>query len=687
MTHNKHSQRKESITLMSFDDFTTKKLLTVKFFAAGSPILTHAFPSHEPVLDLKKQLSSTLSIPVDYLDIFHNDCHVANHQQLGCLPTDQYGILELKILSNDERFAINEKVYTDLVVPDILTVHVVTPYETKDVVVEIENRAIEKPNLGGYKDVKTGVLHYHGYSQTGPPKPKVPPENKTHRDTQTYYMRNRKVDKEYSRATQMSNKDIYIPSITDKIMTPGPYETADEREKRLDVEGKVRTIQRYFWAWRLRKCLKKISGEYRKRLQFENEREEQEKLEDEARKRKDLVSKVFPMTMADFAMLYTMVERWKKSEISRISSMHCGASKIAEFYLLLDKEIEILRSLEKLRHKVTSEMEVKRVQDFFKAIGSPIKWYSEGSGLHIEMDTLETQRGREYFALYRTLCEKNLNTEQRLGVYAEVKSYLMNHNCHESGEILKLIDRVCELLARGIQENFLKTLEKRIEAMVLHHFKQVECNEGVTRYMNKLKEKKMEKSLLFCPTCQQLKTIDAFKLNARTDKVKTCTSCKWLDKAEEPWVDLLPFRFILKQIRNYERLQHAASSLAFILQDKDIHHIITNIWHGHSALSECNDIYQLRLCRWRKEEEWSPWNCILLTAEEAKVHLKVDKLDTVYEEEFMNHVFNKHALAKKHFKQLTRYDRHFTEAAKGDARLDEDSEYYNKPVHDCLFDS
>lgn len=70
--------------------------------------------------------------------------------------------------------------------------------------------------------------------------------------------------------------------------------------------------------------------------------------------------------------------------------------------------------------------------------------------------------------------------------------------------------------------------------------------------------------------------------------------------------------------------------------------------------------------------------------EEAKAHLKLQSLEDVYEKEFINHIFNKHALAKKQFKHLASYDRHFTEFAKGDPKLDETSDYYNKPnKHEC----
>lgn len=67
---------------------------------------------------------------------------------------------------------------------------------------------------------------------------------KTHRDTQTYFTKNGKTEMNYDRATQMYRTDLYIPNESDKIITPGQYETAEEREKRMDVDGKVRIIQR-----------------------------------------------------------------------------------------------------------------------------------------------------------------------------------------------------------------------------------------------------------------------------------------------------------------------------------------------------------------------------------------------------------------------------------------------------------
>ena len=45
-----------------------------------------------------------------------------------------------------------------------------------------------------------------------------------------------------------------------------------------------------------------------------------------------------------------------------------------------------------------------------------------------------------------------------------------------------------------------------------------------------------------------------------------------------------------------------------------------SIWTGQSILSACTDIYQLHFVRWNKEEEWTPWNTLLLTLDEAESH-------------------------------------------------------------------
>ncbi|CAG9760842.1 unnamed protein product [Ceutorhynchus assimilis] len=115
---------------------------------------------------------------------------------------------------------------------------------------------------------------------------------KNHRDTQTYFMRNRKVP------TRKLN-------VSDKLLTPGPYETAEKREIRL--EGKVKIIQRYFRAWQIKMRMKALRLESQRQIDFEAECDEVELQQMEAIRKKDIITKVFPVKGEDFSMLFNMV--------------------------------------------------------------------------------------------------------------------------------------------------------------------------------------------------------------------------------------------------------------------------------------------------------------------------------------------------------------------------------------------
>lgn len=649
----------------------TPRSITVKFVAEDESVFTQAYYEKLTVGEIKTCLVDVFAVPGPAIDLTHEGNSLADNVTLCEFNVKAYHRLELGLLSKSSKYVITaENAYKDFSNPDNITVRIETEDGFKDIVVEIEDRSIVKPFVGGFVSTETGIEYHHGYSQTGPPKPKVPPEMKNHRDTQTYFTRNRKYDTHYSRATQMTNEITWIPNINDRIFTAGPYETAEEREKRLDIEGKVRIIQRYFRAWKMRKALKILSAEYKKRVAKELEDEELNEKFDLERKKRELIAKVFPRTRADFAMLYTMVERWKKAEIERISTISCGPAKITSFYMLLEKEVEMLRSIERHREAVKKDMKIEKIKEFYKTIGTPLFWNSHYKNIPIWMDTLETQQGREFEELYYSICHET-DREARIEAFLNLKLYFTGHNCLIWNELIKLVDRACELLARGLHDNHLDVLQKRIQALLTRHTQQPECNKGVTNRLTRIKEKTMEDNLFYCIRCKQLKTHDLFTINTRVEHLNVCLLCSWDDRMIEPWVDLAPYRFMLRRIRREERTKTSHSSIAFVLQDIDIYHLITQIWHSHSAINECDDMYNLILARWFKAEEWAPWNSILLTKSEAKAHLKIRKLEDVYDKEFLNFVRNKHWLAKEMFAVAFQLEKRFQEIGRVETKWSE----------------
>ena len=61
-------------------------------------------------------------------------------------------------------------------------------------------------------------------------------------------------------------------------------------------------------------------------------------------------------------------------------------------------------------------------------------------------------------------------------------------------------------------------------------------------------------------------------------------------------------------------------------------YLVENIWNGQSSLSALEDLHELVLVRWNKYQHWSPWNCILLTKEEAAAHSKLENVNEVRQE-------------------------------------------------------
>ena len=93
--------------------------------------------------------------------------------------------------------------------------------------------------------------------------------------------------------------------------------------------------------------------------------------------------------------------------------------------------------------------------------------------------------------------------------------------------------------------------------------------------------------------------------------------------------DFTRIRNILQHLRRAEEGHDDGSKVAFIIQDADLRYLIEKIWNSQSALSGLEDLYDLVFVRWNKYEHWSPWNCLLLTKEEASAHMKLESIAEV----------------------------------------------------------
>lgn len=87
-----------------------------------------------------------------------------------------------------------------------------------------------------------------------------------------------------------------------------------------------------------------------------------------------------------------------------------------------------------------------------------------------------------------------------------------------------------------------------------------------------------------------------------------------------------------------------------LLQESDLRYLIDVIWSQRSAISGHAVMDDLILTRWDKEVELSPWNCILLTKNEALSHeCSGSNESPVYSTDFKTRVFQRLLAARQHF--------------------------------------
>ncbi|XP_045449335.1 IQ and ubiquitin-like domain-containing protein [Melitaea cinxia] len=641
----------------------TMPFIAIKFRIRNqNGAFTRSYHSIMKVHEVKNNLAGVFQVDPDNLVLLREDRPLKDRMALLDLDYDKYGIVEVELLTKNNEKLNLDKLYKEMPVNDVLTVMVPFGSTLKHINVEIFSELMKKPFLGGYRNVHTGKIYHHAYTQT-PQKPeKLPPENKNCRDTQTAEMREKIYDTSYSRATQMTTVHAYIPNVTDRIIVPKPYETYDEMIARLNHKHYASIIQRAFRHHQFRQKVKKWLKLCMERIA---KMEEERRLEREAierRLKKDLITKTFPRTREDFDQLYAMVDRWKHAEIARISQLHSKGPRIAEFTLLLDKEVELLRCIEGYRVKVKEDNKKIKEKQFLEEISKPIAWYGRDGKL-ITMETVEIQKARKLNELYNTFLREDLESKDRIELLVNMKFALQDFHHPLAEEIITLLDRECDLLVRRCNDYQLEFLRRRVAACVFQLIKTSELNSEVTKCKEIRDYRKMENDRLhFCEMCHQVKLHTDFPLNAKMSGFLVCTSCSWKDVSERCWIDMTPYKFILRTVQRDERRRKCWGSLAFVLQEKDIFFIVEKLWHSRSAISECSDMIELRLCRWHVNEDWSPWNCFLITVQEMKAHLKLENPELVYDEELVQKVRNKHKLAKANFEQLLSVNKRFTES-------------------------
>lgn len=438
---------------------------------------------------------------------------------------------------------------------------------------------------------------------------------------------------------------------------------------------------------------------------FESWKEEHEnnlRNDREKRLNQDLERRLHPKCRADFDRLFNALEQWRQSEVAKIDRQELSpAERKAALALLIDEETELISAIG--RHQLcASKKGIETAQvNMLKKAAAPIRWISSINEKPLEIETPQTLRAKELLDIYISLSMECLTVEERLDILLTTKRIAGAYQLKICKEIVNLIEREAELMMRGVKEDHLKGLRRRILSRFVKFSEIPQVNPEIGNYLRvpigdrKKIAEALRGDVQYCLSCDRYLKTSEFPLSARANRLAPCMSCRRQDNRARKRSDLAPYQHILVELRKNEtnlvqkarkqaqenakeevirRLERGESPhfervmeidgtdpnvlntnpYPFLMNKEDIQFLVDEVWERRSVLSGWLDITDLVLTRWRLNEPWSPWNTILLTREEAEAHEKLGKfsLELAYADALLNTVNQRLVMGQNAFHRL-----------------------------------
>ncbi|XP_070611537.1 IQ motif and ubiquitin-like domain-containing protein [Erythrolamprus reginae] len=629
-------------------------IVTVKFMLHPDiQIFMKSFNINQNVEQIKQYFAKRLKIPLDVLQIRLLGRIIENYETLWNLGVQPNGIIQFDMYSLDvENFPLRAyKLLQEYYMPDIIMVRVQTePDIFQDVCVEIKRPSFEKPFLGGFRHKETNIEYLNAGSQTDPKKRPDKEYEEFCRSTQTVVERKKLQQTTNTTSTQMTKIGVYVSNVTDKLIEPKPYVTADEYHERRLIALIV--IQKYYRRWLAIQWVNKLKEQLRQRLEWERQEELRKQREREEKLFREYNRRMHPKTKDDFELLYHALELWRQEELEGINNTFTGPERKAALCGLLEKETQLIACIGRHKLEAMEDNHEKAILSFLEKCAEPKRWKAF-DGRTTEMDTQFTLRARELLGIYRSISMKDLPQDERLDVLLTLKHTVKEHVCTLTQEIVELIDREADLMMRGVKECNLQGLRQRICTLFLQYIKTPLFNPEVARLLKVPADPmKLYHNIYFCLGCKKYLPSTSFAISVSSCTIGRCRLCCKLDNEARKREAFLKYKRMLRNLRESEMKYNDGAKIAFILQMQDLHYMVEHFWGSQSVLSAWDDLYDLVMVRWNKWQEWSPWNTILLKDDEAEAHLKLTDLEKAYDNVFIHKVRHKQMLARNYFSQF-----------------------------------
>lgn len=272
--------------------------------------------------------------------------------------------------------------------------------------------------------------------------------------TYEYSTKSSKVSREIG--IQMEREGLYIDLRKDKFLDPKIYFTSemwDERRKEATLY-----IQRHF-----RRILAKNRTNYLRKLKEDKikeqlQKEEEYRKNDEIKHKKEIERRMHPRSKEDFSILFEELELWRVNEIEKIknNSSLDENEKQKALKQILDKETELLQTIDRLKIIANKENKEAKIAAFLKSMSDPRKWKRKSDGRFTEVHDPFTTRAKELMDIYNGLKMRNLTIDERLDILLNTKWTVKEYDRNLTREIEELIDREADMINRGRPESSLE---------------------------------------------------------------------------------------------------------------------------------------------------------------------------------------------------------------------------------------
>jgi len=535
----------------------------------------------------------------------------------------------------------------------------------------------KKQWLGGWRHKLNHNEFHNAETQTNRAIKKITCE-RNDRDAQTYEYKNVTFQTSQEASTQMTKPGHYVSTRDDVIITPGEYTLADTIAKRRNNAAIV--IQKYF-----RRYLAKIITAQLKedREAYENWlEEEKERIEEERRKRrqKNLEGRLNPRSKKDFDLVWAALTSWRNEQVALIrANSETLAEQKAALATLEEQVAQLVAAIG--RHKIRANQETKdlKIAKFLNSCAAPRKWKAKdgkwismvnwtGEPGQFEMETGYTLRAKELRDLYNALKMEGLNREERIDMLLTLKNIVAGvPDCKLTKELIGLAEREAEMLVRGVNSSLLNGLRARILHLYLQFCRDPKFNPEAARHLT-------------VPQDAEALRSKVVKMGSSSNYLSHWPLAIWPYAAPpnfeltaahrgkvnpNPHPDIIDIKQVMKELKK----KYPDSDLVYVMAEGDIRHLVLNIWSMKSALSHTQE--DLTLCKWKKSESWSPWNCFLITKREEEAHASFASPEDGYGPIMFQKVHRKHLQARQYFSRVKGMSRFLRERSLGDGLCQE----------------